>query len=69
MPSSSDQRASQFRLLSAEALRLRADELLEKIRALRFGGVHREKNVKLLRTLRHERARVLTVLREKGVQQ
>lgn len=56
-----------MRHLSAEELRVRAGALLEQIEAMRFGGLHREKNNKKLRALRHERARALTILREKGV--
>lgn len=54
-----------LRHLSSEELRLRADALLQQIEERRFAGIQREKNVKKLLALRHERARVLTILREK----
>lgn len=52
--------------MTPEALSARAGELASQIAAGRFRGVAKEKNVKKLRALRHERARVLTILREKG---
>lgn len=50
--------------MSVEGLRVRADALLASIVSLKFQGVTKEKNVKKLRVLRHDRARVLTVLGE-----
>lgn len=58
---------TELRRLSADALRTRAEELAAHIATLRFQGLGKEKNVKKLRTLRHERARVLTILQEKDV--
>lgn len=55
---------AELRRLSPDALRVRADELLAQIAALRFGEQQKEKNVKKLLHLRHERARVFTILRE-----
>lgn len=59
-------RAKELRQDSPDALRVRAAELWAQIAALRFGGQEKVKNVKQQRALRRERARVLTVLREKG---
>ncbi|TSC72988.1 MAG: hypothetical protein G01um101438_11 [Parcubacteria group bacterium Gr01-1014_38] len=62
-------KTSELRRLDVQALRARANELLAQIAALRFGIQQKEKNVKKLRELRRERARVLTILREqKGSQ-
>lgn len=61
--------AKEVRQLSPEALRARAQELFADIISRRFGGIPREKNNKKLRALRRERARVLTILREKGEHQ
>lgn len=56
--------AQELRSLDTAALSARAEELRVAIVSLRFGAV-KEKNVKKLSLLRHERARALTVLREK----
>lgn len=56
--------ARELRRLSPDALRARASELAREIGELKFGGQAKEKNVKKLRALRHERARALTVLQE-----
>jgi len=58
-------KARELRNLSEAALLARAGELLQEVSALRFGSSTKEKNVKKLLALRHERARVLTVLRER----
>ncbi len=67
MPSShaAQHTAAQLRQLSADALRVRADAVQAEIVGLRFAGAQKEKNVKKLKTLRHDRARMLTILREK----
>lgn len=57
--------AAELRHLGVAVLRTRAEELLAQIAGLRFRGPTKEKNVKKLRTLRHQRARVLTILGEK----
>lgn len=59
-------RATELRQETPEALRRRAADLLSEISALRFGGQEKVKNVKKRRELRRERARALTILREKG---
>lgn len=56
--------AQELRSLDAAALAARAKELWAAIVSLRFGSA-KEKNVRKLSLLRHERARALTVLREK----
>lgn len=55
---------TELRRLDSQALQVRANELLAQVAALRFGGQQKEKNVKKLRELRRERARVLTILGE-----
>lgn len=55
---------AELRRLDTQALQVRAHELLTQVAALRFGGQQKEKNVKKLRELRRERARVLTILQE-----
>ncbi len=58
-------KSTDLRHLSREELNTRAEELAAQISALRIVlRLRKEKNVKKLRTLRHDRARVLTVLRE-----
>ncbi len=56
-------KTKELRMLSETALRARVEELRAAISELRFGAV-KEKNVKKLKAFRHERARVLTLLRE-----
>lgn len=63
-PHAAQHMAAQLRQLSADALRVRADEVQAEIVSLRFAGAQKEKNVKKLRTLRHDRARILTILRQ-----
>lgn len=58
-------KAKELRNVNDAALRSRAMEILAEVTTLRFGGSKKEKNVKKARALRHERARVLTVLRER----
>ncbi len=58
-------RAKELRTVSPETLRTRAEELAREIASLRFGGLEKEKNKKKLIGLRHERARVLTILQER----
>lgn len=53
--------------MSAEALRARGAEILREIVSFRSGGKTAEKNVRKLMALRHERARILTLLRERLV--
>lgn len=57
-------KTTELRRLDAQALQVRANELLTQVAVLRFGGQQKEKNVKKLRELRRERARALTILRE-----
>lgn len=57
-------KTSELRRLDVHALEARANDLLAQIAALRFGAQQKEKNVKKLRALRHERARALTILSE-----
>lgn len=59
------QHTAELRRLSMGALRERADALRVQIISLKFAGAAKEKNVKRLRQLRHDRARVLTVLNER----
>lgn len=56
----------ELRQLTPEALRAKATELRAEIRGFLFRQQQeREKNVKKLRTVRHELARVLTILTER----
>jgi len=58
-------KASELRQLTLQALETRAKELREQISDLRYNQYQgKEKNVKKLIQLRHELARVLTVLAE-----
>lgn len=58
-------KSTDLRRLSRDELSARAGELAAQISSLRIVlRLGKEKNVKKLRTLRHDRARVLTVLRE-----
>lgn len=61
-------KAKELRNLSESALQTRAVELFAEVSTLRFQGLQKEKNVKKLRTLRRERARVLTVLQERSLE-
>lgn len=57
--------SADLRRLSRDELNARAEELAAQISSLRIVlRLRKEKNVKKIRTLRHDRARVLTVLRE-----
>lgn len=57
---------NELRQLSPDALRTKAEELQREIRTLSFNRFHQtEKNVRRLRALRHDLARVLTILTER----
>lgn len=56
---------TELRQLGIPALQTRANELLAHMSSLRFGSQQKEKNVKKMRALRQERARILTLLTER----
>lgn len=58
-------KARELRQLTLDSLRARELELGREMASLSFGGLEREKNKKKLRLIRHERARVLTILNER----
>lgn len=60
-------KVKELRNLSETALRARAEELLAEVSGIRFlKASKRDKNVRKVRALRHERARALTILEERG---
>jgi ribosomal protein L29 len=58
-------KVQELRQMTPDALRVKAEELRATIQQMRFGAHNsKEKNVKLLLTVRHELSRVLTIITE-----